>query len=147
MSNEKIINSKDLTTTIYQSYKGKNMKEAHKNMNLTDKHYDITVGHLVETLKQLKVNENIIKQFGIQLENIRKDVVSISTPSTTLTDPNRRYLTERIGGESKIEELSGILIDRLYEDNAINPIFANVNKATIKDKLKSFLISLSSQQK
>jgi len=56
------------------------MKDAHKNMNLTDEHFDVTVSHLVATLKQLNVDEKIIIQIGASLEPLRKDIVSAKSP-------------------------------------------------------------------
>lgn len=62
------------------SYKGKNMKDAHSNLNLTDEHFDVTVNHLISTLKQLNVEEKIIKQIGVFIEPLRKDIVSVKIP-------------------------------------------------------------------
>lgn len=57
------------------------------------------------------MDEKILKLIGMSLENIRKDIVSApsatstapSTTSTALVDPNKRILIDGIGGEGKIE--------------------------------------------
>lgn len=55
------------------------MRNAHKKyvheMNLGDKHFDIVAGHLVSTLKDFKVPEDLIGEIAGALESLRAPVL------------------------------------------------------------------------
>jgi hypothetical protein len=51
------------------------MKDAHSAYSIEDSHFNAIIEHLVNTLKELKVDENIIKTIGTALEPFRKDIV------------------------------------------------------------------------
>ena len=57
-------------------YTGKSMKDAHKGRGITDKEFDLVFGHVVSTMKELKVPEELIKEVGDLLETVRKDCTS-----------------------------------------------------------------------
>ena len=42
------------------NYKGKNMREAHKNLHLKEEHFNTIVKHLAASLTELGVPENLI---------------------------------------------------------------------------------------
>ncbi len=44
------------------AYTGKNMKDAHAHMNLTEAHFNAVAGHLVATLKELNVEQDLIDE-------------------------------------------------------------------------------------
>ncbi|KAL4427204.1 hypothetical protein ABPG74_013408 [Tetrahymena malaccensis] len=84
-----------------KEYKGRNMKDAHSNLNLTDEHFDVTVGHLIGTLKQLNVDDKIIKQIGVQIEPLRKDIVSAKASM-----PSQPQLQQNISVQSQKESVT-----------------------------------------
>lgn len=60
-------------------YTGKSMREGHKHLveqGLNDEHFDITVNHLAETLRELGVVEEHIKPVVETCEGARKDVLN-----------------------------------------------------------------------
>ena len=44
------------------AYTGKNMREAHTGMNLTEDHFNSVTGHLVSTLEELDVAQDLIDE-------------------------------------------------------------------------------------
>lgn len=61
------------------------MKEAHKNMNITEAQYDATIGHLVATLKELNVDAKILAQIAKLIEPLRNEIISPKPPTTEST--------------------------------------------------------------
>ncbi len=58
------------------SYSGKDMREAHKHMNLTEEHFDAVVENLAATLTELGVSEEDIGEIaGIAL-SVKDDVLN-----------------------------------------------------------------------
>ena len=58
-------------TTIFGGpnvYKGKNMTEAHKHLNLSDDIYDTFCEILVQVVLDFKVDEAIVREIAIILE-------------------------------------------------------------------------------
>lgn len=60
------------------NYSGTDMRTAHAKfvkMGLDDSHFDAVAGHLVETLVELKVPQELIDQVGVIAESTRNDVL------------------------------------------------------------------------
>lgn len=63
------------------NYSGKDMREAHKHMNLTEVHFNAVAENLVGTLKELEVPQEYIDEIvGIAL-SVKDDVLNV-TPET-----------------------------------------------------------------
>ena len=58
------------------SYKGKDMKSAHAQLQLSSKEFDVIVELLVSTLKDFKVGTDIIQEIGKLVEPLRGQIVS-----------------------------------------------------------------------
>jgi hemoglobin len=59
-------------------YSGKDMRQAHAHLvasGLDESHFDVVVGHLAATLKELRVPDALIAQVGAIAETTRKDVL------------------------------------------------------------------------
>jgi hemoglobin len=57
-------------------YRGRIMAEAHAGRSITDEHFDAVVGHLVETLQSLGVDDHTIGEVGSALLPLRADIVT-----------------------------------------------------------------------
>ena len=58
-----------------QEYKGKDLVEVHKNLGITDQHFDSFKAHLVCILKDLKSEEEIIQEVMQSIEKERSKIV------------------------------------------------------------------------
>ena len=58
------------------NYSGKSMREAHKHLKLNDEHFNIIVQHLGNTLNELKVPADLIKEVAAIAESVRNDVLN-----------------------------------------------------------------------
>lgn len=60
-------------------FTGKDMRTAHSRLvahGLTDKHFDIVVGHLMNSLREYGVNDATIQEIGNVAETVRADVLN-----------------------------------------------------------------------
>ncbi len=58
------------------NYNGRNMKDAHKDFALNDKHFNAICNHLESTLKDFKVPSDLIDKVKAIVETTRKDIVN-----------------------------------------------------------------------
>ena len=57
------------------SYTGRDLKTAHAKMKLTEQDFDAVMGHLVATLQQLKVPQDLIESAGKIAMSVKNDVL------------------------------------------------------------------------
>lgn len=57
-------------------YTGRDVAEAHAHLNITEKHFDRVVEHLVDSLSHFDVDSNTIEQVGAVLAPLRPSIVS-----------------------------------------------------------------------
>ena len=58
------------------SYSGKDMREAHKHMNLTEEHFNAVAENLVGTLEELKVPQEHIDEIVTIAVSVKDDVLN-----------------------------------------------------------------------
>ncbi len=58
------------------SYTGKDMREAHKHMNLNETHFDAVVENLAATLTELGVSEEDIGEVAAVAASVKDDVLN-----------------------------------------------------------------------
>lgn len=63
------------------NYSGKDMREAHKHMNLTEVHFNAVAENLVGTLKELEVPQEYIDEIVAIALSVKDDVLNL-TPET-----------------------------------------------------------------
>lgn len=59
------------------AYTGKNMRDAHAHMHLTENHFNAVAGHLLETLKELNVPQNLIDEVVTIALSTKNDVLGV----------------------------------------------------------------------
>ncbi len=64
------------------AYTGKNMRDAHAHMKLTEAHFNAVAGHLVGTLEELGVAQNLIDEV-VKVAMTTKDDVLNKVPANT----------------------------------------------------------------
>ena len=57
------------------AYTGKSMREAHTGMNLTEDHFNAVAGHLVATLQELNVTQDLIDEVVSVCLTTKDDVI------------------------------------------------------------------------
>lgn len=57
-------------------YTGKSMRDAHAHMDLTSDHFQAVVEHLIATLQELNVPDELIAEVGIIAESTKNDVLA-----------------------------------------------------------------------
>ena len=58
------------------SYIGRDLRTVHLRFELTDKHFDAAVVHLIESLREAGISEGVLAELAIRLEPLRKLIVS-----------------------------------------------------------------------
>jgi hemoglobin len=56
-------------------YSGKNMREAHAHMQISDVQFGAVAGHLVETLSELGVAQHLIDEVVVIALSVKDDIV------------------------------------------------------------------------
>lgn len=59
-------------------YKGKSMREAHEHLYLTEVHFNAVAEHLVATLTELNVSQDLIHEVLHIIRQTQKDVLDVS---------------------------------------------------------------------
>ena len=59
-------------------YSGRNMKNTHNGMRISQAEFDLTAGHLASTLKKFKVPKQETKELMGIIGSLRKDIVAES---------------------------------------------------------------------
>ena len=68
-------------------YKGRDMKSAHAHLGIAQEHFDAVAGHLVATLKELRVPTSIINEVVAAVAPLAKDIVT--SPASTKSGGQR----------------------------------------------------------
>ena len=74
-SHQKEMQAKFLTFALGgpSNYNGKNMKDAHKGRGIHNKEFDLVCTHVVSTMKELGVSEELINETASHLLPLRSD--------------------------------------------------------------------------
>jgi len=57
-------------------YSGKSMQDAHAHMKISDAHFDLVANHLVSTLQEVGVRQDLIDQVAEIIMNTKNDIVN-----------------------------------------------------------------------
>jgi hemoglobin len=57
-------------------YSGRGLHDVHRRFDLTDKHFDTAVVHLIDSLREAGISEGVLAELAIRLEPLRKQIVS-----------------------------------------------------------------------
>merc|ERR1712000_770163 len=109
-------------------YTGKNMKQAHAGLGITETHFGAIAGHLSATLKELGVPNKEHDEAMVIAASTKDDIVD-STVS----------LYERIGGADAVDAAIDKFYGKVLADRCVAPLFANTNMAKQRIMQKNFL--------
>lgn len=59
-------------------YDGRNLRDAHSDLNISSDHYGRVVDHLVTALQEASVPDDVIARLGEQLGAAEKDIVQVA---------------------------------------------------------------------
>lgn len=90
-------------------YQGKDVRIAHKSMDLNDRHFYIYKKHINDALRFHKVDSDIIDNVLYLLEQKRTDILNRKTPY------------EMLGGEIAVRQI----VERMYEIIPTHPLLKN----------------------
>jgi hemoglobin len=57
-------------------YLGRDLKTVHEEFQLTDKHFDVAVDHLVDSLREAGISSGVLGELAIRLEPLRRSIVA-----------------------------------------------------------------------
>ena len=66
------------------AYTGKKMRDAHAHMHLSEVHFNAVAGHLIATLQELKVPQNLIDEVVAVALTTKGDVLNVPEPHASL---------------------------------------------------------------
>ncbi|EGR34445.1 protozoan cyanobacterial globin family protein, putative [Ichthyophthirius multifiliis] len=117
-----------------KNYNGKNMKDAHAGLNIEEIHFNAIVENLVNTLNELKVDENLIKIIGNALEPLRKDIcIDINKHKESF----KLFILMVTGGPKKF---TGKNLKEAHSNMKINDLHFNAFKDNFLQTLKEMQV-------
>lgn len=63
-----------------KQYSGTSMREAHRHMAIEQRHFDAVAVHLVGTLRELSVPEDVVEEVARAVTPLQSQVVNTSSP-------------------------------------------------------------------
>lgn len=109
----------------------------YKKIRITDSHFDVIKSHLVKSLQDLKVPEDLVKEFEKIVENSRKTIV--------YKDPMTIF--EKLGSQEQITKLMDNFNEKVIKDQSVCGFFWNFDKETMKINQKAFFHELLGEVK
>lgn len=102
-------------------YDGKDMKEVHKGMKITDAEFNALAGHLQTALEKNGVKPADVTAVMTAVGGTRKDIVeSADAPKDPPKEPKETTLYERLGGEKGIVAVVDQLFAAAAKDEKVN---------------------------
>jgi hemoglobin len=96
-------------------YTGKNMKDAHRGMGITDDEFNAAAGHLIDVLKKFKVNPKDADDLVAIIASTRKDIVEGMGGGSA-----KKTLWERLGGEPAVTAVIDDFVGRAASNPKVN---------------------------
>jgi hemoglobin len=125
-------------------YKGKTMKEAHKDMGITNAEFDVAEGHLRTALQINGVKQEDIVLLMTIVETTRADIVQ---PKKDPPPPTTAW--QRLGGEEGATKIVDQFVNEAKKDPKVNfyrdPKFVPTSESVIKlkDRIKEQLSTMT----
>lgn len=105
------------------------VKEAHLPYEIRETDFDLLVAELADTLSNLMLPEEIISEALTNIEKYRELIIE-------------RTLCQKMGGESKIEELMSTFFGRVLNDSELKDYYNNNKPAKLKESYTKFFIMM-----
>ena len=58
------------------NYSGKSMRDAHQHMHITEEHFHVVAGHLIDTLQELNISQALIDEVVAVVLTTKNDVMN-----------------------------------------------------------------------
>jgi hemoglobin len=111
-------------------YKGKNLSEAHKSLDLKDAHFDLFITVFKDSLAEQNISQELINETIQKLETTRREIVS------------RPSLFEELGGFEAIDKALTRLQEKILADPTLAPYHANVDFKKLNENRRLFFASV-----
>jgi hemoglobin len=99
-------------------YTGRNMKESHKGMRITDAEFDAVAGHLIDILQKYGVAQADIDELVGIIATTRKDIVEVPDKPSGATA--KAALWDRLGGERAVRAVVHDFVLAAAKDPKVN---------------------------
>ena len=104
------------------NYHGKDMKGAHHGRGIGNKEFDLVAGHVVSTMKELGVSDELISEVAGLLLPLRPDCTDADEIEKTVS------LFERLGGETAITAVAEGMYAKIFTDPELIDFFRKTDK-------------------
>lgn len=127
------------------------LQQAHEHLRITDADFDIVVGHLVATLAELHVPDDLIKELAPEVLQLRNDVVdgkrqrpmhkqeaAVNNQTNAATS-----VYDRIGGAAAVKAAVDLFYEKLMNDTRVAHYFDDVNMARLKAHQRAMITAVA----
>ncbi|KAF4669067.1 hypothetical protein FOL47_002717, partial [Perkinsus chesapeaki] len=126
-------------------YNGRDLAEIHKNLNVTDYHFDCFCADFQKAMMGLGMDENLIDEVLITMEPLRLTILGRDGNEAALAAQMKvkdgKSVMERLGGDMNLEALVESMFDKAMTDDRIK-FFLDKGKAKVrnlKQKMYQFM--------
>ena len=128
-------------------YRGRDMRSAHANLQITQQHFDKVAGHLVDTLKSLGVDEELVEEIVVAVAPLAAEIVNFKeskeqrmTGKANNTSGGSAVLDEALDLTATLEGMKGAL-DNLgtnvfVADRDLRLVYMNQRAADIMKEIE-----------
>jgi hemoglobin len=126
-------------------YQGRNMKEAHKGMGITEEEFNASLADLKKALESNGAKSGDAKELLDLVDSTRKDIVEGKQAAPKPVE-NAKSLWDRLGGEANVKKVVDDFVTLAAVDPTVN--FDRSGKYKLDEKkvgeLKKFLVEMIS---
>src|SRR5579871_5564810 len=128
-------------------YRGRDMRSAHANLQITQQHFDKVAGHLVDTLKSLGVDEETVEEIVVAVAPLAAEIVNFEEPKeqrmtgkTSNTSGGAAVLDEALDLTATLEGMKGALdslgTNVFVADRDLRLVYMNQRAADIMKEIE-----------
>lgn len=103
------------------------MSDAHKGRGIQEKEFNAVAGHVVTTMTELKVPQNLQDQVVVALVSLKADCIDAPEMKPEVK-PAELTLYEKLGGEGAIRAVVDGMYSKIFTDPELTDFFKKTNK-------------------
>lgn len=111
-----------LATGGPSKYAGKDMEKAHRGRGIGEKEFNLVAGHVVSTLKELTVPQEMIDEVVSLLLPLKKQVVEAEEEKKV-----EETLYQKLGGAPAIKAVVDGMYEKIFNDPNLSDFFKKTN--------------------
>ncbi|CDW90472.1 protozoan cyanobacterial globin family protein [Stylonychia lemnae] len=136
LHNEKFTYFIGYLTGAHQHWIGQSLHEAHSKFKINDNQFDGFVSHCVQSMKEMRVKQDCLREMVKVLQNLRDQFVSKQE------EEPQRTLLDKLGGQQNVKILAESTMNKVLECTKLKPYFDSTPISLHQKRLASYIVSI-----